>query len=92
MTSPVSSLASGGPLWVGHESATVIVHDVIFVFAGLANTSVGYCENIILVHIIVPGAGVSDILKTGWRRIQTTCEREYHWLSYHLRTTRERSA
>ena len=41
-------------VWVGHESTTVVVDDVVFVLAGPADSSIGDGENVVVVHVIVP--------------------------------------
>lgn len=47
-------LALRCPVWVGHETAAVVVDDVVLVFAGLPDAGVGDGEHIVLVHVVVP--------------------------------------
>lgn len=42
-------------VWVGHESATVVVDDVVLVLAGPADSSICDGEHVVVVHVIVPG-------------------------------------
>jgi len=79
-------------LWVCQEQAAVVIDDVVLVLAGFANSSIGDGEHVIVVHVVVPGAIVSGALKIGWREVQTTCAREYHWLSCHHKMPHETSA
>lgn len=59
-------------VWVGQESATVVVDDVVLVLAGLTNSGIGDGEDVIVVRVIVPGVCVSGALKREPRRVQTT--------------------
>jgi hypothetical protein len=85
-------LAIWRALWVGQESAAVVVDDVVLVLAGLANSSIGDGEDIIVVHVVVLGVSVRNALRIGRRRVHTTCEPWYHWPSCHPTKTYERSA
>lgn len=54
-------LAVWRAVWAGQESAAVVVDDVVLVLAGLANSSVGDGEHVVVVHIVVPGVSVSRV-------------------------------
>jgi len=54
-------------LWVGQESATVVVYDVVLVLAGLAHSSISDGKHVIVVLVVVPKAFVSAVHRSKGR-------------------------